>query len=690
MTTPFHDLDDYIALPRVTSLAVAPDGSRIVAGVAALDADHAAWVTNLWEIPTGTTEPAGGETGLALVPSRLTRGAKGESTVAFTPDGDLLFVAAREEDSPAALHLLPRTGGEPRVVATHPGGITGVVVAGTTAILTAPVLPGSRSIEDDEKRRKDRKDAKVSAILHRSYPVRFWDHDLGPAENHLYAADLTELRAGLAGEADATLTLRDLTPDAGAALEHAAPGMPDDGSFVVTTWTRFEARAERRAVIVRIDVATGERTELVGEPGVTMQSPRISPDGRLLAFRRSPDSTPDHLPDQSLRVRNLATGEETELGGGWDRWATEIAWLHSSKGLVVGADDDGRSPLFLMPLDGSAPTRLTDEGAYSAVHVLPDDEGVVALRASYEHPSEPVRISLPGSDESGAGSTVVQLPTPAPRPTLPGRLEEIETVVADGSRVRAFLALPDGASAESPAPLLLWIHGGPLSSWNAWSWRWNPWAMVARGYAVLLPDPALSTGYGIEFIRRGWASWGSAPYEDLMAITDVAEARDDVDETRTAAMGGSFGGYMANWVAGHTDRFDAIVTHASLWALDQFGPTTDSANYWRQQLTGEALLENSPHLSVGEIRTPMLVIHGDKDYRVPIGEGLRLWYELLADSGLPAREGGETAHRFLYFPNENHWVLNPQHSKLWYEVVLGFLAEHVLGEGPADVPALLR
>jgi dipeptidyl aminopeptidase/acylaminoacyl peptidase len=212
--------------------------------------------------------------------------------------------------------------------------------------------------------------------------------------------------------------------------------------------------------------------------------------------------------------------------------------------------------------------------------------------------------------------------------------------------------------------------------------------MAARGYAVLLPDPALSTGYGQDFVQRGWGAWGAAPYTDLMAITDATVERADVDETRTAAMGGSFGGYMANWVAGHTDRFRAIVTHASLWALDQFGPTTDHSFYWEREMTPEMALANSPHLSVEKIVTPMLVVHGDKDYRVPIGEGLRLWYELLSRSALAADENGETPHRFLYFPDENHWVLSPQHAKVWYQVVDAFLAEHVLGLSGEDLPPL--
>jgi dipeptidyl aminopeptidase/acylaminoacyl peptidase len=251
--------------------------------------------------------------------------------------------------------------------------------------------------------------------------------------------------------------------------------------------------------------------------------------------------------------------------------------------------------------------------------------------------------------------------------------------------VRSWLVLPD---RPDPAPLLLWIHGGPIGSWNSWHWRWNPWLLAANGYAVLLPDPALSTGYGQDFVQRGWGAWGKATFDDVLAATDAASEHPQVDGARMAAMGGSFGGYMANWIAGHTDRFAAIVTHASLWALDQFGATTDVAYYWRREMTPERAEANSPHRFVDRIHTPMLVIHGDKDYRVPIGEALRLWYELLASSGLPADDDGVSPHRFLYFPTEHHWVLNPQHTKIWYQVVIGFLARHVLSED-VQLPELL-
>ena len=231
------------------------------------------------------------------------------------------------------------------------------------------------------------------------------------------------------------------------------------------------------------------------------------------------------------------------------------------------------------------------------------------------------------------------------------------------------MVLPSAASPTRPAPLVVFIHGGPLSSWSAWSWRWNPWLLAARGYAVLLGDPALSTGYGQAFVERGRGRWGAEPFTDLMALVDGCVARPEVDERRIAAMGGSFGGYMANWVAGQTDRFRCIVTHASIWSLEQFHGTTDHAAWWEREFgSPEAMPEryrdSSPDRNLARIRTPMLVIHGERDHRVPIGEALRLWTDL-------TRTGVEA--RFLYFPDENHWILTPPHVRVWYETVLAFL-----------------
>jgi dipeptidyl aminopeptidase/acylaminoacyl peptidase len=231
---------------------------------------------------------------------------------------------------------------------------------------------------------------------------------------------------------------------------------------------------------------------------------------------------------------------------------------------------------------------------------------------------------------------------------------------------------------------MLWVHGGPYMSFNGWSWRWNPWLLAARGYAVLLPDPALSTGYGQDMLRRAWGQWGPRTHADVMAITDAAEAREDIDAERTAMMGGSFGGYMANWIAGHTDRFKAVVTHASLWNLEAFHGTTDLGPWWEHEFgdryaSPERFREWSPHRHVERITAPTLVIHGERDFRVPYSEAVMLVTDL-------ARHGAPVS--YLHFPDEHHWILKPQHVRLWYETVIAFCEHHVLGR-PWERPALV-
>jgi dipeptidyl aminopeptidase/acylaminoacyl peptidase len=679
--TPFHDLDHYLAIPRVSGLALSPDGSRLVTTVATLNGKGTEYATALWELDPAGTKHA----------RRITRSTKGEAGAVFAANGDLYFTSARPDpDSPDAepvnaLWLLPADGGEARVVHSRAGGISAVMAAkdADAAFLKASVLAGSSDEKDDEERRKSRKDNKVSAILHTGYPVRYWDADLGPAQPRLFAVESGENEnPGKPATVDAVpgLKLRNLTPDAGGNLRETEAVVSPDGKTIYTSMQKPLAKADSRYVLAAIDVATGNLKVILDREGMSYFPGPVSPDGRTLAVVSESDSTPLQAPEVKLHLLDVG-GEDgaglSPLAPAWDRWASPAAWLPDGESLLATADEDGATPVFRVDVADGTVSRVTaDAAAYTDVVVSPDGTTAYALRSSYEFPAEAVRIEL-------ANGEVTRLPAPAERPAIKGSLERIETTAEDGSRVPAYLALPEGASAESPAPLLLWIHGGPLGSWNAWTWRWNPWLLVAKGYAVLLPDPALSTGYGQDFIQRGWGEWGKRPFTDLMSITDAVVARPDIDEKRIAAMGGSFGGYMANWVAGQTDRFKAIVTHASLWALDQFGPTTDASQYWLKEMTPEMALENSPHLHLGNISTPMLVIHGDKDYRVPIGEGLRLWYELLSGSKLPAGENGETRHRFLYFPDENHWVLQPQHAKVWYGVVEHFLAREVLGEETA-------
>ncbi len=714
-----------MAIPRVAALRLAPDATWLAAAVQTLSADHKKYLTSIWRIDTQGS-PA----------RRLTRSAEGEGSPRFLPDGSLLFTSRRPDPGRkntgikgpdgdaadvAALWLLPAAGGEARVVAAPPGGVTAAEVASDAGgiVISSPVLPASgdgNSAEDDARLRQERKDAGITAILHESAPVRYWDHDLGPDQPRLFAVDpgqVQETEIGWAGgdkglrvaeqggedqghegteRAAEPARLRDLTPEPGRALDEEAFELTPDGTSVVTGWWQWDPPGESHCELVMIDVASGKRRVLLSEPEFDFSGPRVSPDGRFIVCQRERHATAERPVDLTLVVLDAgdsdaggsdAVGETVrDLLPGYDRWPAEPAWSHDSRAVYFAADDGGRRPVFRVDTETGEVTRVTgDDGAYTDLSPGPDGRYLYALRATVDSPPTPVRIDL----TTGVfGSEPAALECPGVPVTVPGRLAEVQATADDGQLIRSWLVLPQAASAVHPAPLLLWVHGGPMSSWNSWSWRWNPHLMAARGYAVLLPDPALSTGYGLRFIARGHRDWGARPCADIMAVTDAALARPDIDADRVGMMGGSYGGYMANWMAGHTDRFKAIVSHAGLWTLEAMFGTTDHPMFWRPQfgdpLTSPSMYEeNSPHRHIGQIRTPMLVIHGDKDYRVPVGEALRLWWDL-------SRHGAEA--KFLYFPDENHWILTPGNARIWYETIFAFLAEHVLGE-PWERPPLL-
>ena len=266
-STPFHDLEQYVGIPRLSGLVLNADGTRLVTSVATLDAKKTKFVTALWEVdPTGE-KPA----------RRLTRSAKGESSAAFTSNGDLLFTSARPDpdgkdggdDEPVpALWLLPRDGAEARVVADRAAGLGGVHVAkdADVVLVGSDVLPSASDAETDEKLRKTRKEKKVAAILHDGYPVRFWDHDLGPESPHLFVAEVgTDVVAPLAGGKDPRLTLTDVTPGARSALVEQGSAISPDGRTVVTGWNLPLAKGEQRGRLVAIDVASGEHRVLVDD-----------------------------------------------------------------------------------------------------------------------------------------------------------------------------------------------------------------------------------------------------------------------------------------------------------------------------------------------------------------------------------------------------------------------------------------
>lgn len=665
---PDFDLDAFIGATRCspTELALSPDGRRLVAAAAIVNRDHTRFVSALYEIPLD----GGGR------PRRLTRSEHGESSPSFAADGSLWFVSERvppegsgEESEPTTQLLRLPPGGEAEPVACPPGGVTGYALAEAAAVpaVLTGISPRVADWAGDAELAAARSRREVTALLVTDLPARHWDRWLAPRSRRLFVATADAEPHG-AGWVD-------VDPGAGSSLEQSSVAMAPDGTVAVADRVRGDADVTARPVdLVAYEREGGTlRSRAVLADGADHVEPAVSPDGRQVVCVRAERSTPAGPGDRTLALAEVADtdGAWRDLLPGFDRFPGEPVFSRDGRSVLFCADEHGRRPLFAVDLATRAVTRLAADGDYHAPRPAPDGT-VYALRSTLGAPPRVVAVDPTEPDQVPAA-----LPTPGDDVEGPGRVERLTATAEDGTEIGAWLIAPPAAGgSDRAAPLAVFIHGGPVSSWTEWSWRWQPHVLAARGWAVLLPDPALSTGYGLDFVARGWGRWGAEPFTDLMAAVETAAARDDVDGDRVAALGGSFGGYMANWAAGHTNRFDAIVTHASLWDLESFHGTTDHGPVWEREF-GDPYTEPeryrrwSPRRFVGEITTPMLVIHGTRDYRVPESEGLTLWTDL-------RRHGVESA--YLHFPDEHHWVLAPAHARLWYDTVLAWLDHHVLGE----------
>ncbi len=694
MDTPF-ELETFLAQPRLGGLCLSPDGTRLVVGIATPAPDGSRLRTALWQV-----DPAG-----SAPPRQLTRGAPSEAPIGFLPDGTLLFTAPRPDpdatpdgDPPAALWALPAAGGEARLLVSTPAGIAGVDLARDrdTIVLRSSIHPRADTLAADREHDQARTEAKVGAQLLEDYPLRLWDQFLGPREPGRWVFEVPDEPDGPTIEVAST---DDTTTDQsagdgeaavdeprllvrGSALALAQSTLSPDGTTLVTGWGRRSDTPERRdpsilgSDLVVVDVASGDRRVVVAD-GRDYAPVSVSPDGTRVACLIEEIGAPGRAERLRLGVVELDTGTVTELAAALDRWPNNPQWLPDGDALVFEADDAGHRRLFRVDIATDSITTLTADGAYTEVTVAPDGATLYAMYATVDTPPRPVRL-----DASTPSQEPTELRSPVGHTPANVRLERLDATADDGTTVGSWLVLP--TDVDGPVPLAVVIHGGPRGSWNTWHWRWSPHVFAAQGYAVLLPDPAQSTGYGQDFHDRGWGTWGDEPYTDLMAAVDAAEQHEAIDASRTAALGGSFGGYMANWIAGHTDRFRCLVTHASLWNLPAFHGTTDIGLFWETEFGDpyddrSRYEQHSPHRFVTDITTPMLVIHGEQDYRVPFSEALMLMTDL--------KRNGVDA-RLLYFPDENHWILKPQNARIWYQTVLAFLAEH-LDDTPFERPGLL-
>jgi dipeptidyl aminopeptidase/acylaminoacyl peptidase len=673
------DLDAFVSMPRLLNLHVSPDGSRLALTVQTVAADGKRLVGAIWEVDTSGDVP----------PRLLAHPDRGATARGFVPDGSLLFTAPRSaverpvgeppdhhrSDIPGAdvLFLLPGSGGEPRSVLAPDAGVREVLTAraSSTVVVTAPMHPGTTTGAEDEARQRARWDAGVEARLVDHYPDRYWDHDIGPRQPRLFAIDL----AGAEGDA---ASARDLTPTPPWAgwLEDVQFSLSDDGARVVFGAEPHSA-ARFKADLALLDIEGDGVVRILIDADVQHSAVAWSPDGSTIAVASEALGLPGAPTSFHLQLVDAHTGAVKNLAPQWDALAVEIRWTPDGRALLIAADERGHTPVFRVDLDGAV-TRLTASGAYRNLALSPDGATLYAIRSHIAEPPAPVALDIESADQQPRF-----LSSPAAAAHPPTRLEEVTATASDGTRIHSWLVLPEH-SRTTALPLAVLIHGGPISSWAGWHWRWSAPLLAAHGWAVLLPNPRLSTGYGHGHIAAAWGDWATLPAGDILAAVDAAAARTDIDGERVAALGGSYGGYMSNLLAVTSERFRAIVTHASVWSLELESDASD-AGFFMDREFGDPLRDEdnwrrqSPHLLADSLHTPMLVIHGALDQRVPLGNAHCLWTALQM-RGVPSR--------LLVFPDENHWILKPQNVRLWYQTVLAFLDENVLGKA-WERPALL-
>jgi dipeptidyl aminopeptidase/acylaminoacyl peptidase len=654
-----YSINDHIRLKRVTSIAASPDGTWLAVEVQRLDRDGAKYVGDIWRVPVD---------GSATV--QLTRGDSNDTLPRFRRDGALGFLSNRQPneikpdedaDKRSQVWILPAEGGEPFQLTDEPLGVDAYLFAknANRLVLTTGVIPG---IAHDKQREFASDQVKKGAHARRftQQPVRHWDHWLHEntdlANTHFIAYD------------DAGTDRQDLTPEA--KREFAIDPMFDissDGSQLAVIRQTTGADRILDSTILLIDIASKRQTRFGTGTNVNYEPVKISPDGRTLATIRSVRSA-QQVMRPLLTLIDIASGSERTLADAWDRRPQLEAWSNDGKRVIVSADDNGDTPLFAIDVSSGGVERITaipSGGAHTNTEVLRDGRLACIRSTLIDAPECYVVDARPSS-----------VPRPLARvsgfePAHWANVERCQEKSTDGTPVQYFFMKP--RNANGPLPTLLWIHGGPIGmDADGWHWRWNPLLAVAAGYAVVLPNPRGSTGFGQSFIQGIWGNvWGDQCFKDLMRVTDAIEARSDVDANRIMAMGGSFGGYMTNWIGTQTDRFRCLITHASIFTMAHFTGVTDHPAWWYLEMGGEDPFADQPKFDrfapvrhVKNWKTPTLIIHGEHDYRCPIGEGLNL-FEALQYHKVPSE--------LLIFPDENHWILKPKNAVVWYESVLEFI-----------------
>ena len=642
-------VEDLLAMQRVSNPVASPDGR---------------WIA--FELRTYTLESNRGNADVWIVSSdgatlrQLTTNDAQDTGPAWSPDGTrLAFLSTRSGAS--QVWSIPVDGGEAVRLTDLPLDVDAVRWSpeGGRLAFSMAVYPDCEDLACTAKRDKEKESSKLQARVYDDLMIRHWDQWEDGKRNHLFVMPLggspIDVTRGL--EADAP------TLPFGGVEEFT--WTPKGDALVYTAKTGPDRERTTDLNLFHVSAKGGPAEPWTDNPALDT-TPAFSPDGRTLAYLAM--SRAGYEADrQEVILRDVTSGKKRSLTAAWDRSVGAFVWAPDSAALYVLAEDEGTQPIFRIDARDGKPTRVVSGAFQSALQVLRDGR-LAFTRDSFLAPAE---IWTAGADGSSPRA-LTHFNDARLAQTERSEPQEFWFTGAGGDRVHGWLLKPPGLAAGKKAPLVYFMHGGPQGSFaDHFHYRWNPQPFTGHGYAVATVDFHGSTGYGQAFTDAIRNDWGGKPFQDVMlGLDDLLAKHDWIDGTRVAAAGASYGGYMVNWLAGHTDRFRCLVNHDGLFSLKSMYYSTEELWFPEWDLGGtpwesaESYRRWDPSEFVGNWKTPMLVIHGGKDYRVVETEGLST-FTALQRRGIPSR--------LLYLPDEGHWVTKPQNSKKWHDTVLEWL-----------------